>query len=68
VVFVLAVELAVSALPCQSAFAQDAKSTLITGPRTPESLDHEYPPTEASHEARRIRDYAAWLAAQSSSR
>lgn len=37
-----------------SAWAQDAKSTLVVaGPRTPESLDQEYPPTEASHEARR---------------
>ncbi|GJD54019.1 Heme-binding protein A [Methylobacterium crusticola] len=36
------------------AAAQDAKTTLIVaGPRTPESLDQEYPPTEASHEARR---------------
>ncbi|MEA3115497.1 MAG: peptide/nickel transport system substrate-binding protein [Caballeronia sp.] len=26
---------------------------LVAGPRTPESLDQEYPPTEASHEARR---------------
>lgn len=36
------------------AFAQDATTTLIVaGPRTPESLDQEYPPTEAGHEARR---------------
>ena len=36
------------------ALAQDAKTTLIVaGPRTPESLDQEYPPTEAVHEARR---------------
>jgi peptide/nickel transport system substrate-binding protein len=34
--------------------AQDAKSTLVVaGPRTPESLDQEYPPTEAVHELRR---------------
>jgi peptide/nickel transport system substrate-binding protein len=40
-------------LPATS-FAQDAKTTLIVaGPRTPESLDQEYPPTEAGHEARR---------------
>jgi peptide/nickel transport system substrate-binding protein len=36
------------------ATAQTAKETLIVaGPRTPESLDQEYPPTEAGHEARR---------------
>lgn len=41
-------------LPSTGAMAQDAKTTLIVaGPRTPESLDQEYPPTEASHEARR---------------
>lgn len=34
--------------------AQAAKETLIVaGPRTPESLDQEYPPTEAVHEMRR---------------
>ncbi|EWY40935.1 hypothetical protein N825_33935 [Skermanella stibiiresistens SB22] len=34
--------------------AQSAKETLlVAGPRTPESLDQEYPPTEAGHEARR---------------
>lgn len=38
----------------QPTLAQDAKSTLlVAGPRTPESLDQEYPPTEAGHEARR---------------
>src|SRR6266436_8667741 len=26
---------------------------VVVGPRTPESLDQEYPPTEAGHEARR---------------
>ncbi|WP_395346882.1 ABC transporter substrate-binding protein [Variovorax sp. UC122_21] len=37
-----------------AAFAQDAKSILVVaGPRTPESLDQEYPPTEATHEAKR---------------
>ncbi|WP_345796267.1 ABC transporter substrate-binding protein [Castellaniella sp. MT123] len=37
-----------------SAYAQDAKSVLVVaGPRTPESLDQEYPPTEASHESKR---------------
>lgn len=37
-----------------SAHAQSANETLIVaGPRTPESLDQEYPPTEAGHEARR---------------
>lgn len=36
------------------ATAQAAKETLIVGgPRTPESLDQEYPPTEAVHELRR---------------
>ncbi|WP_213957995.1 MULTISPECIES: ABC transporter substrate-binding protein [unclassified Variovorax] len=36
------------------AHAQDAKSILVVaGPRTPESLDQEYPPTEATHEAKR---------------
>jgi peptide/nickel transport system substrate-binding protein len=35
-------------------WAQDASKTLIVaGPRTPESLDQEYPPTEAVHEVRR---------------
>lgn len=35
-------------------YAQDASKTLIVaGPRTPESLDQEYPPTEAVHEVRR---------------
>jgi peptide/nickel transport system substrate-binding protein len=34
--------------------AQDAKTILVVaGPRTPESLDQEYPPTEAVHELRR---------------
>lgn len=37
-----------------STWAQDTKSILVVaGPRTPESLDQEYPPTEATHEARR---------------
>jgi peptide/nickel transport system substrate-binding protein len=36
------------------ALAQNNNSMLlVAGPRTPESLDQEYPPTEASHEARR---------------
>jgi peptide/nickel transport system substrate-binding protein len=40
-----------SALPVA---AQSANETLIVGgPRTPESLDQEYPPTEAVHELRR---------------
>ncbi|EMZ2329709.1 MULTISPECIES: ABC transporter substrate-binding protein [Klebsiella] len=30
-----------------------SETLLVGGPRTPESLDQEYPPTEASHEARR---------------
>jgi peptide/nickel transport system substrate-binding protein len=35
-------------------FAQSPEETLIVaGVRTPESLDQEYPPTEAGHEARR---------------
>jgi len=38
----------------QPAWAQSAEETLIVaGPRTPESLDQEYPPTEAAHELRR---------------
>lgn len=42
------------ALTAAPAAAQDAKSTLVVaGPRTPESLDQEYPPTEAVHELRR---------------
>ena len=37
-----------------AALSQDASKTLIVaGPRTPESLDQEYPPTEAVHEVRR---------------
>lgn len=48
-----------AALTAASAFgvptlAQDASTTLIVaGPRTPESLDQEYPPTEAVMELRR---------------
>ncbi|WP_245476080.1 ABC transporter substrate-binding protein [Mesorhizobium sp. M7A.F.Ca.US.006.01.1.1] len=46
--------LAGSMLVSNPVFAQDAKSTLVVaGPRTPESLDQEYPPTEAVHEVRR---------------
>lgn len=30
-----------------------ADTLVVAGPRTPESLDQEYPPTEATHEARR---------------
>jgi len=49
--FILATMLAWAAA---TTYAQDAKSILVVaGPRTPESLDQEYPPTEASHEARR---------------
>lgn len=45
---------AVMALPAPPVSAQSAKDTLIVaGPRTPESLDQEYPPTEAVHELRR---------------
>lgn len=37
-----------------NAFAQNASAILVVaGPRTPESLDQEYPPTEATHEAKR---------------
>ncbi|ADH91538.1 extracellular solute-binding protein family 5 [Ancylobacter novellus DSM 506] len=37
-----------------TAHAQGAKTTLVVAaPRTPESLDQEYPPTEAGHEVRR---------------
>jgi len=44
---------ATTGLP-QFAAAQDRSETLIVaGPRTPESLDQEYPPTEATHEMRR---------------
>lgn len=46
--------MAVSVLAAPGAFAQDTSTTLIVaGPRTPESLDQEYPPTEAVHEVRR---------------
>lgn len=46
-----AAALAWQAMP---AAAQTAQETLIVaGPRTPESLDQEYPPTEAVHELRR---------------
>lgn len=46
--------LALALLTSGAAFAQSAAETLIVaGPRTPESLDQEYPPTEAGHEARR---------------
>ncbi|QIR86769.1 ABC transporter substrate-binding protein [Paracoccus sp. AK26] len=51
---------AIGALVAAAAFgghpatAQTAQETLIVaGPRTPESLDQEYPPTEAVHELRR---------------
>jgi len=48
---IVSAAIALSAAP---AAAQDAKSTLVVaGPRTPESLDQEYPPTEAVHELRR---------------
>lgn len=41
-------------LSAPNAFAQDANAILVVaGPRTPESLDQEYPPTEATHEAKR---------------
>jgi len=30
-----------------------SETLVVAGPRTPESLDEEYPPTEAGHEARR---------------
>jgi peptide/nickel transport system substrate-binding protein len=43
-----------SSVAPSTAFAQGAKTTLVVaGPRTPESLDQEYPPTEAVHELRR---------------
>jgi peptide/nickel transport system substrate-binding protein len=43
-----------SAILTTAAFAEDAKTTLIVaGPRTPESLELEYPATEAVHEARK---------------
>lgn len=48
----LAITLA--ALMATPTFAQSPEETLIVaGVRTPESLDQEYPPTEAGHEARR---------------
>jgi peptide/nickel transport system substrate-binding protein len=48
---IISATVALTAVP---AAAQDAKSTLVVaGPRTPESLDQEYPPTEAVHELRR---------------
>jgi len=41
-------------LAAQPGWAQNAQEILIVaGPRTPESLDQEYPPTEAVHELRR---------------
>lgn len=46
--------LALSILQPSDAWAQTPNETLIVaGPRTPESLDQEYPPTEAVHEMRR---------------
>ncbi|WP_019750768.1 ABC transporter substrate-binding protein [Pseudomonas putida] len=43
-----------SAIQIPSAYAGAANSILVVaGPRTPESLDQEYPPTEATHEAKR---------------
>lgn len=37
-----------------NALAQERNSILVVaGPRTPESLDQEYPPTEATHESKR---------------
>lgn len=46
--------LATTVLGGVGAQAQDAKTTLVVAaPRTPESLDQEYPPTEAGHEVRR---------------
>lgn len=49
----MAGSLALSAIGVNSAFAQNSKSEtlIVAGPRTPESLDQEYPPTEARHEA-----------------
>ncbi|MCF1467531.1 ABC transporter substrate-binding protein [Agrobacterium vitis] len=48
----LAITLA--SLMATPAFAKSPEETLIVaGVRTPESLDQEYPPTEAGHEARR---------------
>ena len=40
------------AMPVMAAPAAN-EVLVVAGPRTPESLDQEYPPTEASHEARR---------------
>jgi peptide/nickel transport system substrate-binding protein len=49
-----ALAMAGSLVYAHPAAAQLAKETLIVGgPRTPESLDQEYPPTEAVHELRR---------------
>jgi len=46
--------MATTVLGTVGAYALDAKSTLVVAaPRTPESLDQEYPPTEAGHEVRR---------------
>src|SRR5579871_1496018 len=45
---------AASAALASAASAEDAKTTLlVAGPRTPESLELEYPATEAVHEARK---------------
>lgn len=49
-----AVVAATLGLQASQATAQSPQETLIVaGPRTPESLDQEYPPTEAVHELRR---------------
>lgn len=50
----LSVAVAIAALSTTPALAQNPQETLIVaGVRTPESVDQEYPPTEAGHEARR---------------
>lgn len=46
-----AMPLLVGIAPC--AAQSPSEALIVAGPRTPESLDQEYPPTEAGHEARR---------------
>jgi len=51
---VLSVVVLVLILSIPAPWAQNPKDILVVaGPRTPESLDQEYPPTEAGHDARR---------------
>src|SRR3984893_14200612 len=51
----ITVALGLLALSAADGASSPSKSDtlVVAGPRTPESLDEEYPPTEAGHEARR---------------